>query len=116
MSDSTDRTEPSAADRRQFLKSAGAVVAVAALHVVAGEAGAATAKARNKPMPTPAKQSPDPYAAARPDTSICRTADERATLERQWKGMVDLVKVVRDAPLDPAVEPVTVFAALPRKA
>lgn len=118
MTDSTDHPEDSApaAGRRRFLKQAGALAVAAplaaALHAAAqaGDADAAAARKKAQPAAT------DPFASARPDTSICRTAEERATLERQWKGMVDLVKVIHDAPLDPSVEPVTVFAALPREA
>lgn len=109
-----------ATGRRRFLKRAGALVVAApvaaVLHAAAAAAATAPAKKpRAKARPaSPAAAAADPFAAARPDLSITRTAEERATLERQWKGMVDLVKVIRDAPLDPATEPVTIFAALPR--
>lgn len=110
-----------AAGRRRFLKQAGALAVVAplaaALHAAAQAGDAEAATVRKKAKPAAAKPAAtDPFASARPDTSICRTPEERATLERQWKGMVDLVQVIRDAPLDPSVEPVTVFAALPREA
>lgn len=116
MSDPSDRPEPAerTTGRRRFLKRAGALVVAAPLaavvHAVASPGEGETATSPRK------KPAGDPFAAARPDLSICRTAAERATLEQQWKGMVDLVKVVRDAPLDPATEPVTIFAALPRRA
>ncbi len=108
-----------ATGRRRFLKRAGALVVAAPVAAVlhAAAAAAATAPAKNpraKARPATPATSADPFAAGRPDLSIARTPEERATLERQWKGMFDLVKVVRDAPLDPATEPATFFAALPR--
>lgn len=125
MSAPDDRDpEPNSAaatGRRRFLKRVGALVVVApvavALHAAATAhvADAAPAKKpRGKARPVAPATSADPFAAGRPDLSIARTAEERATLERQWKGMLDLVKVIRDAPLDPATEPATFFAALPR--
>ena len=118
-SDARDPIPPSATSRRHFLKRAGAFVAAApvaaALHTAVVAEAAPAKRPRTKSRPAPAKPAPaDPFAAGRPDLSITRTAEERATLERQWKGMVDLVKVIRDAPLDPATEPATAFAALPR--
>jgi hypothetical protein len=116
---STPDVEPSTS-RRRFLKGAAAVLATAPLAAAltavtdspaAGRKPAARARARTAATPAPP---PDPFAAARPDLSLCRTDEERATLEKQWKGMVELVEVIRQAPLDPATEPVTVFAALPR--
>jgi hypothetical protein len=119
MTDSTDRPEDSA--RRRFLEQAGALVAAAplaaALHAAVQVEDAATATTRKaKPAPKVKAATPDPFPGALPDVSLCRNAEERALLEKQWKGMVDVVKVIRDAPLDPAGEPVTVFAALPREA
>ena len=99
-----------ASSRRRFLKQAGALVAaapvVAALEATARvePAGAAEAK----------KPAGDPFAAARPDVSIARNAEERAALEKQWKGMQDVLDVVRKASLDPSVEPAAAFAAVPR--
>jgi hypothetical protein len=105
--------------RRRFLKRAAAALAVAPLATALHAAVGATAEKRPasrtrtraavKPMPPD-----DPFAAARPDVSIARTDEERATLEKQWKGMVEVVQVIRQAPLDPATEPATAFAALPR--
>jgi anaerobic selenocysteine-containing dehydrogenase len=105
------------ASRRRFLKRAGALVAAAPVAMALQatvEAAPARKKSRATARPAAPAASADPFAASRPDLSITRTAEERATLERQWKGLVDLVKVIRDAPLDPATEPVTIFAALPR--
>jgi hypothetical protein len=121
MSDPSDRPEPAerTTGRRRFLKRAGALVVAAPLAAVVhavtspGEGETATNPRKKSPAPKPAG---DPFAAARPDLSICRTAAERATLEQQWKGMLDLAKAVREAPVDPATEPVTIFAALPRRA
>jgi hypothetical protein len=109
--------------RRRFLMEAGALVALvpvaAAVQAAVAAAGTAPARkprarTRTRPAPAAAPAANDPFAGARPDLSLARTAEERATLERQWKGMVEIVKVIRDAPLDPATEPVTIFAALPR--
>ena len=118
MSQPDDHDPEPAAGRRRFLKRAGVLVAAApvaaALHAAASVVEAAPAKkprARTRPAPPAAA---DPFPGSRPDLSITRTAEERATLERQWKGLVGLLQAIRDAPLDPATEPVTTFAALPR--
>jgi hypothetical protein len=117
MSDSADRPEDAA--RRRFLERAGALVAAAAVAATAPVAEAATRPARRtttRPAPPKAAAASAAFPGALPDVALCRNAEERALLEKQWKGMVDVVKVIRDAPLDPAGEPVTVFAALPREA
>jgi len=106
--------------RRRFLQRAAAALAVAPVAAAlqaAIEAEAAekkpAARTRTRAAAKPAPPA-DPYAAARPDLSLARTDEERATLEKQWKSMVELVQVIRQAPLDPATEPATAFAALPR--
>ena len=106
--------------RRRFLKTAGALVAAAPVAAVLQAAASAEAEAapaaprkprpKSRIVPAPAA----PAVAGVPDFSVARNAGERAVLERQWKGLLDLVKVIRDAPLDPATEPATAFAALPR--
>lgn len=103
MSAADDEREPAAPDRRRFLKRAGAIVAAAPV-VAAIEATAQTKSSA---------RSEDPFPGARPDASIARNAEERAVLERRWKSLQDVLKVVRQAPLDPATEPAAAFAALP---
>ena len=107
-----------ARSRRQFL--AGLVVPVAAAAISPALAVAATAKSTKKSAAkpkAPATASGDPFASARPDVSIAKTPEERATLEKQWKGLVDVLEVIRKAEL-PAegTAPVLAFAALPRDA
>lgn len=121
MSERDEPTVPPAgidlSGRRRFLKRAAAALAVAPLAAAlqtdseaAEKKPAPRARSRAlKPMPPD-----DPFAAARPDPSLARTDEERATLEKQWKAMVELVQAIRLAPLDPATEPATAFAALPR--
>jgi hypothetical protein len=102
--------------RRRFLKEAGAVVAAAPVVAALKAAEAATptkkkTSAASKPKPAPAA---DPFSATHPDLSLFRNAEERAMLETQWKAMQGALEAIRKAPLDPATEPVTVFAAMPR--
>jgi hypothetical protein len=100
--------------RRRFLKQAGAFVAAVPV-VAALEAAAATAPAKTKPAAPAAAAPPpsgDPFPGARPDASIARNAEERAALERRWKTLQETLQVIRTAPLDPATEPATAFAAL----
>jgi hypothetical protein len=106
--------------RRDFLTRvvAPALAAVASAPVVAALAEAQTKKTRRPAAAAkakPAAGSGDPYAFARPDLSVARTAEERATLEKQWKGMVDVVEAIRKADL-PAenTPPALAFAALAR--
>ena len=108
-----DDRESAAAGRRRFLKQAGALVAAVPV-VAALEAAAATAPAKKKPAAPAAAPPPsgDPFPGARPDASIARNAEERAALERRWKTLQETLQVIRTAPLDPATEPATVFAAL----
>ena len=97
------------ASRRRFLKQAGALVAAAPV-VAALEATTSTAAAAAEAK----KPAGDPFAAARPDLSILRNAEERAAFEKQWRNLQDVLAVIRKAPLDPSVEPAALFAALPR--
>ena len=116
---SKDERPAGSGARRRFLKGVGAV----ALGVVAGAPLAALAEAQTKKtrrLAAAAKVKPttgsgDPYAFARPDLSVARTPEERATLEKQWKGMVDVVEAIRKAEL-PAegTPPALAFAALAR--
>jgi len=108
-----DDRESAAAGRRRFLKQAGALVAAVPV-VAALEAAAATAPAKKKPAAPAAAPPPsgDPFPGARPDASIARNAEERAALERRWKTLQETLQVIRTAPLDPATEPATAFAAL----
>jgi hypothetical protein len=104
--------------RRQFL--AQLVTPVAAAAIAPALAVAATTKSAKKPAtkPKPASSpaSGDPFASARPDLSVAKTAEERATLEKQWKGLVDVLDVIRKAELPQSAAPALAFAAMPRDA
>lgn len=110
-----DSPRPARAGRRRFLKQAGALVATAPVAVVlqATAQAATTRKKPSRPAAAPAKPAPDPFAASHPDLSLIRNAEERVSLEKQWKAMQEALDMVRKAPLAPATEPVTVFAAMP---
>jgi hypothetical protein len=47
---------------------------------------------------------------------VARTPAERATLEKQWQGMVEAVAAMRQVPVEPATPPALSFAALRRPA
>ncbi len=97
--------------RRQFLKSvAGAASALALASVTGSDTLAADTPAPAATPETP-PVAPPTYG---PDFSICRSAEERALLERQYASALELAQTIRKAPLPPWIEPVTTFAALPR--
>ena len=102
--------------RRQFLAQLVTPVAAAAISpALAVAATKSTKKSAAKPKPA-AVTSGDPYASARPDLSVAKTAEERATIEKQWKSLVDVLDVIRKAELPQDAAPAVAFAAMARDA
>ncbi len=105
------RSNASRASRRRFLQS----LAVPAAAIVvplpfAAALGAEEPATLSKPTPTPTPAQTLP--ATGPDFSVARTPEERATLEKQWKQMTDIVETVRKAKVADETPPAFVFAAL----
>jgi hypothetical protein len=106
-------------NRRTFLAQllVPAAAAAASTPLVAAFAEAAESKPARKtaakPKPAPAAAA-DPFASARPDVSVAKTPEERATLEKQWKSMVEILGAIRKAELPEDAAPAVAFAALAR--
>ncbi|MGH7723810.1 MAG: hypothetical protein ACREOU_00090 [Candidatus Eiseniibacteriota bacterium] len=103
---------PSPRSRRRFLKSL--VIPAAAIAVPVPFGIALAADEAEKPK-TPAAATDTPPASkppAFPDYSIARTPEERATLEKQWNQMHEILDAVRKAKVAEDVPPAVHFAAL----
>ncbi len=112
---SRDRLErPSS--RRKFLAQllVPAAAAAASTPLASALAQAAAAKSPKKAVAAKPAPAPSPFASAGPDVSIAKTATERATLEKQWKSMVDALESIRKIELPEGAAPALSFAALAR--
>jgi hypothetical protein len=115
----TDHTLARTRSRRQFLAQLVTPVAAAAISpaLAAAAATKSTKKPASKPKPAAtAVTTGDPFASARPDLSVAKTPEERATLEKQWKGLVEVLESIRKVELPEGAAPAVAFAALPRDA